>query len=63
MILADKEYHGIEIEGRLIPQHVVDWLNERVGDGHWFLKGTIGGQTIYFDNEKSHLLFLMTWGK
>lgn len=61
--ILHKEWHGVEIEGRLIPQHIVDWLNERVGEGHWFLKGFIGGQTLYFENERDHFLFLMTWGK
>jgi hypothetical protein len=58
-----KEWHGVEIENIRLPEHIVDWLNEKVGDGHWFIKGNWGSQTIYFDNEKTHFLFLMTWGK
>ena len=57
-----KEWHGVEIENS-IPEHIVEWLDEKVGKDHWFRKGTIGGNMIYFDNEKSHFLFLMKWGK
>jgi len=62
-MIENKEYHGIEIANNRIPEHIVRWLNERVGTGHWFIKGTIGGQTIYFENERDHFLFLMTWGQ
>ena len=57
------EYHGIEIENIRLPDHILKWLDKNVGSEHWFIKGTIGGQTIYFDDEKKHFLFLMTWGK
>lgn len=62
-MIANKEYHGIEIVNNRVPEHIVKWLDERVGKGNWFIKGTIGGQTIYFDNERDHLLFLITWGQ
>ncbi len=61
--ILSKEWHGIEIENYQLPKHVVDWLNNRIGQGHWFIKGRLGGQTIYFDSEKDHFLFLMTWGQ
>ena len=58
-----KEWHGVEIENNRLPEHIINWLNEKVGKGHWCIKGTWGGQIIYFDSEKNHFLFLMTWGK
>ena len=58
-----KEWHGVEIDNVRLPDHVIEWLDAKVGNGHWFIKGTLGGQIIYFDNEKNHFLFLMTWGK
>jgi len=58
-----KEWHGVEIANVRLPEHIVSWLDDRVGMGHWFIKGTIGGQTLYFDSEKDHFLFLMTWAK
>jgi len=58
-----KEWHGVEIESVLLPEHIVEWLNKKVGKGHWFIKGNIGSQTLYFDSEKNHFLFLMTWAK
>lgn len=60
--VCEKEWHGVEIEETL-PEHIVIWLDARVGKGGWFAKGNIGGQTVYFDTEKNHLLFLMTWAK
>jgi len=62
-MIANKEYHGVQIENYHIPEHVIKWLDEKVGEDHWFIKGTIGGQTIYFENERDHFLFLMTWGQ
>ena len=59
---VNKEWHGVEIEGGEIPPKVREWLDTEVGTEHWFRKGTWGGQTIYFDNEKTHFLFLMKWG-
>lgn len=61
--LWEKEWHGVEIENYKLPDHVVTWLEEKVGKGHWYIKGNINGQTIYFDDEKKHFLFLMTWGR
>lgn len=60
--LFDREWHGVEIEGSL-SEHIKEWLDAKVGPNHWFTKGTWGGNTIYFDSEKNHFLFLMTWGK
>ena len=62
-MIVDKEYHGVQIENYSIPVHVIKWLDDKIGEGHWFIKGTIGGQTIYFENERDHFLFLMTWGQ
>ena len=62
-MITNKEYHGVEIENYRLPQSIIDWLNTRVGRGKWFIKGHIEGQTIYFENEKDHFLFLMTWGQ
>lgn len=62
-MIADKEYHGVEIQNYRIPDHIIKWLDEKIGERHWFIKGTIGGQTIYFENERDHFLFLMTWGQ
>jgi len=62
-MITNKEYHGVEIADYQLAQSIIDWLNTRVGQGKWFIKGNIGGQTIYFENEKDHFLFLMTWGK
>ncbi len=62
-MIAEKEYHGVEIETYRLPEGLVDWLNNRVGRGKWFVKGSIGHQTIYFENERDHLLFLITWGQ
>lgn len=59
--LFDKEWHGVEIEGNL-NENVREWLNDKIGPSHWFRKGTWGGSIIYFDSEKNHFLFLMTWG-
>ena len=61
-MIANKEYHGVEIEGYQLPDHFVKWLDERVGREKWFIRGNIGSRTIYFENEKDHFLFLMTWG-
>ena len=63
MIIADKIYHGVELEGHQLPEHIVEWLDNRVGRDKWFIRGNIGGRTIYFENEKDHFLFLMTWGQ
>jgi hypothetical protein len=63
MITSDKEYHGIEIENNSLPEHIVKWLNERVGTNKWFVKSNWGSKVIYFENEKDHLLFLITWGQ
>lgn len=57
-----REWHGVEIESP-IPEHVFEWLDTTVGKEHWFRKGIIGGNIIYFDSEKNHFLFLMKWGK
>jgi len=62
LVVCEKEWHGVEIEETL-PEHIVIWLDARVGKESWFAKGNIGGQTVYFDTEKNHLLFLMTWAK
>lgn len=62
-IIPEKEYHGVVIENYLLPNNVVNWLDQRVGSGKWFVKGNTGGQTIYFENERDHLLFLITWGQ
>lgn len=58
-----KEWHGVEIENVRLPEHIIDWLNEKVGTGHWYIKSNWGSQTIYFDDERNHFLFLLTWGK
>jgi hypothetical protein len=62
-MIVDKEYHGVQVENYSIPEHVIKWLDEKIGEGRWFIKGTIGGQTIYFENERDHFFFLMTWGQ
>lgn len=62
-MIANKIYHGVEISQRVIPEHIVTWLNERIGKENWFVRGGIDGRTIYFDNERDHFLFLMTWGQ
>jgi hypothetical protein len=59
----EHEYHGVVLENNTIPPHVVDWLNERVGSKKWFVKGSFSNSVIYFENEKDHFLFLMTWGQ
>jgi hypothetical protein len=62
-MIAEKEYHGVEIETTSLPEHILQWLDQRVGKGKWFVKGNWGSQTIYFENEKDHFLFLITWGQ
>lgn len=62
-LIADKIYHGVELENVRLPDHIVEWLNDRVGTGRWFLRGNLGGQTLYFESEKDHFLFLLTWGQ
>jgi hypothetical protein len=61
-MIANKEYHGIEVLDSL-PEHIVDWLNERIGESRWFVKGGFGSRIVYFENEKDHMLFLLTWGR
>ena len=62
-MISNKEYHGVEIEGYQLPDEVVQWLNRRVGSDKWFIRGGLGSRVIYFENEKDHFLFLMTWGQ
>ncbi len=61
--ILEKEWHGVEIANQRLPDHIVEWLEKNVGRGHWYIKGNWGSQTIFFDDERKHFLFLMTWGQ
>jgi hypothetical protein len=58
MIVADHEYHVVELEYANVD--CIEWCSEKFGEavlGRWFRKGS----KIYFLNAQDHLMFLLRW--
>lgn len=60
MIKLNHDYHGVELK-RPLSSNIREWLTEKLGHPNgdtWFIRHT----TVYFANEKDHLMFLLKWG-
>jgi hypothetical protein len=55
MIVADHEYHVIELHH--LPDEVIEWLYNNLDSNKWFTRGS----KVYFLNQKDHMMFLLRW--
>jgi hypothetical protein len=56
MIIADHEYHIVELYNVEPPKEMFDWLWERCGT-RWMYKHP----KIYFADKYDHLMFTLRW--
>ena len=54
-----KTYYGVELDQWSLPSHIVNWLNEYVGEDHYMLRIP----RLYFDDERHRTMFLLKWGR
>lgn len=60
MIVADKEYHIVELNTTQPPAEVFEWLILKFGAGNgvrWMYRPPI----LYFANPSDHLMFVLRW--
>lgn len=58
VIIADHEYHMVELE--YSAQEVLEWCFENFGQARaqkWFNRGS----KIYFYDHRDHMMFLLRW--
>jgi hypothetical protein len=60
MIIAEHEYHIVELNSSNPPPEVFEWLMINFGAGNgtrWMYRPP----NLYFSNSKDHLLFTLRW--
>jgi hypothetical protein len=61
IILANHDYHIVELNSKNPPAEMFEWLMLKFGAGNgerWFYKPP----KLFFVNSADHLIFLLRWG-